>query len=44
VQKGRPADLRYRIEIADSDGKLLAVIAFGELVTIIGGRGERGAA
>jgi hypothetical protein len=31
---GRPIDLDDRIEVTDEDGKILAIIAFRELITI----------
>lgn len=34
VRLGRPLDLRHRIEVADADGKVLAVLPFREIVTI----------
>lgn len=36
VIHGRPINLRHRVEITDADGTVLAVIPFGELVTIVG--------
>jgi hypothetical protein len=32
---GKPITLRHRIEIADASGKVLAIIPFGELITIV---------
>lgn len=38
---GRPINLNHRIEVADDHGKILAVIPFRELVTIIGWQRSR---
>lgn len=35
VADGRPVHLHHRIEIADERGKVLAVIPFRELITIV---------
>lgn len=35
---GSPIDLNHRIEVADADGKVLAIIDFRELVTIMDSR------
>ena len=34
VRNGRPIDLAHRIEVASSDGMVLATIKFRELITI----------
>jgi len=35
VMHARPINLRHRVEITDPGGKVLAVIPFGELLTIV---------
>jgi len=37
VRLGRPINLDHRMEIADDHGKVLAVIPFRELITIVDG-------
>ena len=32
---GRPVNLSHRMEVSDADGKVLAVIPFREMITII---------
>lgn len=35
VRIGRPVNLSHRVEVADDDGRVLAVIPFRELFTVI---------
>ena len=35
VMKGRPLNMAHRVEVVDENGKVLAVIPFGELITIV---------
>jgi len=32
---GRPVNMRHRIEVTEQSGRVLAVIPFGEIITII---------
>jgi hypothetical protein len=41
LRTGRPINLRHRIEVADDKGRVLAVIPFRELVTVIDVEPER---
>lgn len=37
VRIGRPIDLSHRIEITDDDGRVLAILPFREMITIVDG-------